>query len=299
MKLKTITIDKKYIPVILTLLVIFIFSGCFDYKLKVGKLAFHKSFMLRNDKEALQKFERGRLKRGKFLRGGIIEYLEPGTVLEPIKYEKSWYYVKTPKGNRGWILEGDVYRTPVYETIYDRSYRSQDNPALTVTLPLVVIIILIILMFNNRFTRTVIFPVLILIMVIGTAYIVGYERASYDRFTHPFKTISEYLKDKDGTVMATDYIWTNRLNYWTDYNRHFSYYSSINVPCYNCKSRIRYLIDPTDPESIHGVYIVTDSRYYELSQSTETIPKMIESGKYPKNWRIIMDFGPAKLFYAR
>jgi hypothetical protein len=135
--------------------------------------------------------------------------------------------------------------------------------------------------------------------LINAAYFVGKERAKLHRHSHAFKRISSHLVDKAATVYATDYIWTSRLNFWTGFTRHFSYYPSRNAPDYNNTSRIRTLRGSTDYRALHGVYIVVDTRYFEQAATQWTLPEFAVTGAYPGNWQKVMQSGSATLYFAQ
>ena len=127
--------------IIILLCAVFLLPGCFDYKLKVGYLGFHRKIMLRDKPEELAKLEKGLLRAAPGPGAAVLQVLEPGTVLEPLRYAANFYQVKTPEGRQGWIYQSQVYRIPVYEAIYDLQYHSNDNQALTFTLPLLIILL--------------------------------------------------------------------------------------------------------------------------------------------------------------
>jgi hypothetical protein len=284
---------------VLLLCAVFLLPGCFDYKLKVGYLGFHRKLMLRDKPEELAKLEKGLLRAAPGPGARVLQVLEPGTVLEPLRYMANFYQVKTPEGRQGWIYQSQVYRIPVYEAIYDLQYHSNDNQALAVTLPLIIILLCFLFFLNNRFTRTVLLPLLLLLTLINAAYFVGKERAKLHRHSHAFKRISTYLADKPATVYVTDYIWTTRLNFWTGFTRHFSYYPSKKAPDYNTTSRIRTLRGSTNYRGLHGVYIVVDTRYLEMAATQWTLPEFAVTGSYPGNWQRVMQSGSATLFFAQ
>ena len=273
--------------------------GCFDYTLKVGYLGIHRKILLRDKPEELKKLDQGQLRASPGPGAAITQVLERGTVLEPVKYANNWYYVKTPEGRYGWIYQSQVYRVPVYEAIYDLQYRSSDNHALALTLPMIIILLCFLFFINNAFTRTVLLPVLLLLALISAAYFVGQERAILHRHSHAFKRISSYLADKPATVYATDYIWTTRLNFWTGFTRHFSYYPSRKDPDYNNVSRIRTLRGSTNYRALRGVYVVVDTRYFAQAATQWALPDFTATGAYPGNWRKVMQSGTATLFFAQ
>lgn len=285
--------------VIILLCAVFLLPGCFDYKLKVGYLGIHRKIMLRDKPEELKKLEMGQLRAAPAPGSAITEVLERGTVLEPLKYANNWYYVKTGAGRYGWIYQSQVYRIPVYEAIYDLQYRSSDNHALTLSLPLIIIFLCCLFFINNRFTRTALLPVLLLLTLISAAYFVGKERAILQRHSHAFKRISTYLADKPATVYVTDYIWTSRLNFWTGFTRHFSYYHSGKAPDYNNTARIRTLRGSTNYRALHGVFIVVDTRYFAQAATQWALPDFAVTGAYPGNWQKVMQSGTATLFFAQ
>ncbi len=289
---------QKYI-VIAIIAVLFGNSGCFDYTLRVGYVGLHKRLALQNNPQELKKIDTAHLRSYPSPSSPILRILQSGTNLDPLKYTNNWYQVKTPDGQIGWVYQSQVYRVPVYHAIYDLQYHSVDNHALIVTMPLIIILLSILLFANNKLTRTIIVPILLLLVLINAVYIVGMERAKLHRHSHTFKKFSEYLKDKPAIVYATDYLWTNRINFWTGYTRHFSYYNSHKEPQYNAVSRIRTLRADTDCHSLRGVFIVVDTRYLEQAARQWEVPEYILSGNYPPNWSLIMESGSAKLFYAR
>ena len=274
-------------------------TGCFEYKLKVGYLAFHKKILLRNDPKALEKLEKGALRNAPSFNAGVRAYLEPGTVLDPLKYQSNWYYVKTPNNMQGWIFQSGVYRVPTVDPIYDLQYYSRDNHALIITVPVLIILLCSLFFFNNRFTRTILLPVLLILILITAMYFVGMYRARLDRATYKFKKISTYLIDKGATVYVTDYLWTNRLNFWTGYKRHFSYYRSSKVPGYNNTARIRTLRSGTDFASLRNVFVIADPQFYSLAERFWTLPEFLHSGSYPPNWQRVISSDEAILFWVR
>lgn len=274
-------------------------TGCFEYKLKVGYLAFHKKILLRNDPKALEKLEKGALRNAPSFNAGVRAYLEPGTVLDPLKYQSNWYYVKTPNNMQGWIFQSGVYRVPTVDPIYDLQYYSRDNHALIITVPVLIILLCSLFFFNNRFTRTILLPVLLILILITAMYFVGMYRARLDRATYKFKKISTYLIDKGATVYVTDYLWTNRLNFWTGYKRHFSYYRSSKVPGYNNTARIRTLRSGTDFASLRNVFVIADPQFYSLAERFWTLPAFLHSGSYPPNWQRVISSDEAILFWVR
>jgi hypothetical protein len=278
---------------------LFSLTGCFEYRLRVGSLAVHKKIMLRNDKAALAKHERGVLRNAPSFSAGVSAYLEPGTELEPLRLASYWYYVKTPQGRQGWIYQSQVYRIPVAKPIYDLQYRSDDNHAIIASLPLVIIMVCSLFFFNNRFTRTVLLPVLLLLILLSAVYFSGTQRATMDRHTHTFKKISGFLNDKAATVYVTDYLWSNRVNFWTGYTRHFSYYHSSKQPNYNSNARIRTLRASTDWRNLHGVYIIVDPAFFEHAATIWELPEFASSGVYPANWESVLSSGSATLYWAR
>lgn len=288
----------KFLAFCMVIAVLF-FSACFDYTLRVGYVGLHKKLLLMNNPEELQKLDCAHLRTTPSPGSAIIRILPSGTNLEPLKFANNWYQVKTTEGQIGWVYQSQVYRMPVYRTIYDLQYYSTDNHALIVTMPLIIILLSILLFANNKFTRTIIIPLLLLLILINAVYIVGMERAKLHRHSHAFKKFSEYLKDKPATVYATDYLWTNRINFWTGYSRHFSYYYSRKEPQYNASSRIRTLRADTDMNFLHGVFVVVDSRYFEHAARQWTVPEFVLTGNFPSNWSLVMESGSAKLFYAR
>lgn len=285
---------------IIALIFIFIgIAGCFDYTLKVGYVGLHKKVLLLHNPEEMNKLDTAQLRTYPAPSSPIIRTLPCGMSLEPLKFTNNWYQVKTPEGQIGWVYQSQVYRVPVYDAVYNLQYHSLDNHALIVTMPLIIILLSILLFANNKLTRTIIVPILLLLILINAVYIVGMERAKLHRHSHAFKRFSEYLKDKPATVYATDYLWTNRINFWTGYTRHFSYYYSNRDPHYNASSRIRTLRADTDYHSLRGVFIVVDPRYLEQAARQWTVPEFILSGNYPPNWSLVMESGGAKLFFAR
>jgi len=255
--------------------------------------------MLRDNPGELMKLDQGLLRAAPGPGAAITQVLERGMALEPLKYANNWYYVKTPENRYGWIYQSQVYRVPVYEAIYDLQYRSSDNHALALTLPMIIILLCCMFFMNNRLTRTVLLPVLLLLALISAAYFVGQERAILHRHSHAFKRISSYLADKPATVYATDYIWTSRLNFWTGFTRHFSYYNSRKDPDYNNTARIRTLRGSTNLRALHGVYIVVDTRYFAQAATQWALPDFASTGAYPGNWQKVMQSGTATLFFAQ
>ncbi len=274
-------------------------SGCFDYTLRVGYMGLHKKLLLLDNPEEFKKLDSASLRSYPAPSAPVIRTLPGGTNLKPLQFKNNWYQVKTPEGQIGWVYQSQVYRIPVYNAIYNLQYSSNDNHALIITMPLIIILLSILLFANNKLSRTIIVPILLLLILINAVYIVGMERAKLHRHSHAFKKFSEYLKDKPATIFATDYLWTNRINFWTGYTRHFSYYYSRKAPHYNAESRIRTLRADTDYHSLRGVFIVVDSRYLEHAARQWTVPEFILSGNYPSNWSLVMESGSAKLFYAR
>ncbi len=285
--------------VIVLIFAVFLLPGCFDYSLKVGYLGFHRKLMLRDKPEELAKLENGVLRAAPGPGGRVIGILDPGTVLEPLRYSANFYQVRTPDGRTGWIYQSQVYRVPVFEAIYNLQYHSIDNQALAITLPLLIIFLCFMFFLNNKWTRTLLLPLLILLTLINAAYFVGMERAKLHRHSHAFKLISAYLADKNATVYASDYIWTTRLNYWTGFTRHFTYYPSKKAPDYNNTARIRTLRGSTAYHDLHGVYIVVDTRYLAMAANLWELPDFAATGVYPGNWSKVMQSGTATLFYAQ
>jgi uncharacterized protein YgiM (DUF1202 family) len=273
-------------------------AGCFDYRLKVGYVGVHKKLLLMNDPEALAKLNQGRLRSSPSPSGAVIQVLEPGTKLVSLRYSSNWYNVKTDTGRTGWIYQSEVYRIPVYNAIYSLRYSSDDNHALIVTLPLLIILLCAMFFIDGKITRTFLLPVLILLILINATFLVGTKRAQLDRNAHSFRKISEYLTDKPNTVYATDYLWTNRVNFWTGYTRNFSYYYSSKVPGYNRMARIRTL-RTDNAYDLHGVYVIVDPSFFDLAENYWELPGFVKSGAYPGNWRKVLQSGNAMLFYAQ
>ncbi len=274
-------------------------GGCYDYKLKVGKAAFHKKYMLRKNPEALKKYDRGALRVSPVPGSKVILYLDPGTMLEPIKYSRNWYQAKTKEGRTGWIFQSDVYRVPVASAIYDRKYKSDDNHAIILTLPLIIIMLCSLFYFNNRFTRTVLLPILLILILIASVYFVGKMRARFERYNYAFRKISTFLKDKQSHIYASDFLWPNRINYFSGYTKNYSYYYCSKTPHYNRNTRI-HIVTAENMNRIRG-YVIVDTNFFDRMRAHAgwTLPPFYETGVYPSNWTKVMQIGGASLFVAR
>ncbi len=109
--------------------------------------------------------------------------------------------------------------------------------------------------------------------------------------------MGEYLKDKKAYVYVTDYLLSKNLNFFTGYNRHFTYYHSKKAPNYNNTSKIITLTAKHNVAKLRGVYVAVDKGMY--GKVSWKMPAFTKTGRIPGNWKLIMRYGSKSLYWAR
>ncbi len=172
---------RKTTKIVLLAFIIIGLNSCYDYTLQVGSLALHKKMLYKNNPKKLKKYITAKLRYRPDRWSKYKLILKQGTIVKPLKYIKNWYLVKTDANVTGWVFHGEVTRVPIYKAVYDFNYRSDDNHALIITLPLIIILLCGMLYIDNRLTRSTIMVLLILATVISGMHFAGKERSRFRR----------------------------------------------------------------------------------------------------------------------
>ena len=265
----------------------FIVSGCYDYNLKVIS-------------------DNASLRSGPGDRSPVIIPLKKGEVIHKISKNFQWYFVEVEREKnkkfKGYVYRDNVSRVHSIDGILSSNYKSEDNLALMITLPVVFVLVggLIAASEHKKFNLIIILFLIFLICV-QTIYITAVHQNKMSRLNTGFRMICHYLSQSveknKAHIYYTDYTWPARIEVFSRFQTHFDRFA---VDAYNRESHLHAISSRTDLSKLQGVYVITDSTYYETVMSRGwTLPESITGKIYPQNWQLVMSYGNARLFFAR
>ena len=219
-----------------------------------------------------------------------------------VKYEPIDKDAKPGSARTGYIYRDFVKRAHHNRTIYNKTYKNKDNLALMLTWPAVIIGISVWLgSSKTRLVNIFLAIALLWVMLVQTVYIVakdsGRHRYNSDNFRRMGKKIKELNENKKIFVYFTDITWAARAEVMSEFSLHFDRFSKDHD--YNKDARMRALTAKRGLSGLHGVYILTDPRYYNTHTNWWALPQSLYDKNFPSNWSLVYRTGSARLFYAR